>query len=85
MILAVRNISNGDAAKKYIEDSEGRTGVVEVWMLDLASYTSVKAFATRTDGLERLDAVLENAGISVNDFSMAEDNECVSTLPFNTK
>lgn len=77
LIVAVRNTSKGDAAKKYIEDGTGRTGVVEIWELDLASYASVKAFAKRAHGLERLDAVLENAGISVHEFALAEDNECV--------
>lgn len=81
LIVAVRNISKGDAAKKYIEDSTGRTGVVEVWELDLASYASVKAFAERAHGLERLDAVLENAGVSVHEFALAEDNECVFIPP----
>ena len=81
VILAVRNISKGDEAKKYIEAGTGRTGTVEVWELDLASYASVKAFAQRAEGLERLDAVLENAGISSHEFALAEDNECVLDAP----
>ena len=81
VILAVRNLSKGEDARQYIESKTGRTGVVEVWELDLASYGSVKAFAQRAEGLERLDALLENAGISVHDFEMVEDNECA---PFPT-
>jgi retinol dehydrogenase 12 len=75
VILAVRNIRKGEDAKKYIEGQTGRTDVVKVWELDLASYASVKAFAGRVEGLERLDAVLENAGISAHEFELAEDNE----------
>ena len=84
VILAVRNTQKGDDAKKYIEDKTGRVGAVEVWELDLASYVSVKAFARRAGGLERLDAVLENAGISTHAFQWAEDNECVPSFsPFS--
>lgn len=81
VILAVRNLAKGGDAKKHIEAQTGRAGVVEVWELDLASYTSVKAFARRAEGLERLDAVLENAGISAHEFELAEDNECVIPSP----
>ena len=85
VILAVRNIPKGDDAKKQIEAATGRKGVVEVWELDLASYASVKAFAQRAEGLQRLDAVLENAGISSHEFELAEDNECAPSLPPPTK
>lgn len=42
VILAVRNTSKGEAAKRSIEESTGRLGVVEVWPLDLSNYESVK-------------------------------------------
>ncbi|CAD6592413.1 MAG: hypothetical protein ASARMPREDX12_006073 [Alectoria sarmentosa] len=45
VILAVRNLEKGEAAKQSIEESTGRTGVVEVWQLDLAHYESVKDFS----------------------------------------
>ena len=75
VILAVRNLEKGEAAKKTIEKSTGRAGVIEVWQLDLASYESVKDFARRAQGLERLDILVENAGIVTFNFSMMEDNE----------
>ena len=75
VILAVRNLEKGDAAKKSIEQSSGRTGVVEVWQLDLAHYESVRFFAKRAMGLERLDVVVENAGILTGKFVMMEENE----------
>lgn len=62
VILAVRSPEKGEEARKTIETSEKRSGVVEVWALDLASYDSVKAFAKRVAGLERVDVVVENAG-----------------------
>jgi NAD(P)-dependent dehydrogenase (short-subunit alcohol dehydrogenase family) len=80
VILAVRSISKGEAAKESIESSTKRTGVVEVWPLDLASYASVKAFASKATELPRLDAVVENAGIANSEFTMAEDNESTITV-----
>ena len=75
VILAVRTIEKGEEAKRDIEASTKRTGVVEVWSLDLSSYESVKQCAKRAEGLERLDVLVENAGILSWQFKMMEDNE----------
>ncbi|KAG0649949.1 Aspercryptin biosynthesis cluster D [Hyphodiscus hymeniophilus] len=80
VILAVRSVSKGEAAKSSIESSENRPGTVEVWELDLCSYASVKAFATRAQSLPRLDAVVENAGMYAFDFQMAEGDEATITV-----
>jgi len=64
VILAVRTLSKGEAAKNDIEQTTHTTGVVEVWELDLANYDSVKKFATKAMQLERLDVLLNNAGVS---------------------
>jgi NAD(P)-dependent dehydrogenase (short-subunit alcohol dehydrogenase family) len=81
VILAVRNVEKGNEAKKAIEDSTGRTGnVVEVWPLDLSSYDSVKAFATKASTLPRLDILLENAGIATNKYELFEDHESTITV-----
>lgn len=79
VILAVRTVEKGEVAKKSIEESAKRTGVVEVWQLDLASYASVESFAERATKLPRLDVLLENAGIATRKFTMAEDNEATVT------
>ncbi|MCJ1251635.1 hypothetical protein MMC30_008870 [Trapelia coarctata] len=75
VILAVRNLSAGEKAKQSIEASTNRPGVCEVWKLDLASYDSVKAFATRASQLSRLDILLENAAIATPTFSLSEGHE----------
>ena len=81
VILAVRSTSKGEAAKSSIEASTGRKGVVEVWSLDLSSYDSVKAFAAKVNTLDRLDAVIENAGISTGTYRTTEGEE--STIVTN--
>ena len=79
VILAVRNLEKGEAAKVSIEETTNRKNVVEVWQLDLASYESVKQFAKKASGLKRLDAVVENAGIATDKFTVSEDNESTIT------
>jgi len=79
VILGVRNLEKGEAAKSSIEESTNRQGAVEVWQLDLTSYESTKQFAKRAEGLKRLDAVVENAGISKQVWTTAEDNEATIT------
>lgn len=79
VILGVRNLEKGEAAKKSIEETTSKLGVVEVWQLDLANYESTKQFAKRAEGLKRLDAVVENAGIATRRYHVAEDNEATIT------
>ncbi|KAL9020034.1 MAG: hypothetical protein Q9185_002723 [Variospora sp. 1 TL-2023] len=80
LILAVRSIEKGEAAKKAIEESENRSGVVQVWQLDLQSYESVKQFAQRVNRLPRLDIMLENAGIATQTYRQAEEDESTITV-----
>ncbi|KIW62684.1 hypothetical protein PV04_10837 [Phialophora macrospora] len=68
LILAVRTVSKGQAAKEDIvrsvkHRSDGAEAI-DVWPLDLCSTKSTLAFADRVQKeLPRLDAVVENAGI----------------------
>ncbi|KAL5359250.1 hypothetical protein BJX96DRAFT_183631 [Aspergillus floccosus] len=81
LILAVRNVAAGEAARTSIEASTGRTGVCEVWPLDLSSFSSVQAFARRAaQQLCRLDAVVANAAIATNVFDTAEGYERTLTV-----
>lgn len=64
VIIACRSLEKGEAAKLDIEKSTKRTGVIDVWQLDLLNYDSVKAFAKRVDTLKRVDSIVENAGIA---------------------
>ena len=79
VVLGVRNLEKGEAAKKSIEESTKRKGIVEVWQLDLTSYESTKHFVKKAESLKRLDTVVENAGIATNEYRVAEDNEATIT------
>ena len=73
VILGVRNVSAGETAKKEIGAATRISNVAKVWALDLASYDSVKAFAKRADReLDRIDALIENAGVATYQRVMAE-------------
>ena len=82
LILAVRSLEKGNAAKKDIEHSTGcAKGVIQVWQLDMANYGSVQKFAARAEKeLERVDAFLANAGLATTKFSKAEGNELMITV-----
>lgn len=77
VILACRNTDKGNAAAMNIQNSTGCSpDTLEVWKLDMSSYASVIAFAERAKiELPRLDALLANAGMMKNKFTMTEDNE----------
>ncbi|KAH8704875.1 hypothetical protein BGW36DRAFT_366338 [Talaromyces proteolyticus] len=80
VIIAVRNVAAGEKAKQSIEAAVQRTGVCEVWELDLASFSSVKAFGARAAQLPRLDIVVENAALAVSDFRLIEGHERQITI-----
>ena len=62
VILACRTVSKGEAARADIEATTKRSGVVQVWQLDLEDHDSIRKFVRRAETLDRLDVVLENAG-----------------------
>jgi retinol dehydrogenase-12 len=85
LILAVRNVSKGEAAKEDIVESvKHRTDAdaIEIWPLDLTSTDSTTTFASRVlKTLPRLDAVVENAGVVNNYYYASESYE--QTLQVN--
>ena len=73
VILAVRSLSKGEEAKKQIEKRTGRTGVLDVWHLDMQDYSTIKAFAGRASReLERLDIAVLNAGLAKLEFKQSQ-------------
>lgn len=82
LILAVRSLDRGHAAKADIEATT-RCGkdVIQVWQIDMGSYASVQKFAARVDReLDRVDIVLANAGVARLKYSVVEDNEETITV-----
>ena len=75
VILGCRSTAKGEDAKREIESSTQRTGVVEVWPLDLQDYDSVREFANQCNTLPRIDVLLESAGIATATYQFAGGNE----------
>lgn len=81
LILAVRSVSAGEDAKnKLLKANPSKSIDIEVWPIDMSSYVSVKEFAKRAETLERIDALVNNAGILTAKYNMAEDNESTITV-----
>ncbi|ORY08960.1 hypothetical protein BCR34DRAFT_569260 [Clohesyomyces aquaticus] len=81
-IMAVRSVDKGEKAKAAIIQATGcDPKIIEIWTIDLTSYDSVKAFATRADReLERIDVLLENAAVASMEWNWVEDNERMVTV-----
>ena len=74
VILAVRSHSKGEAALAAIREVTGRD-VCEIWELDLSSLDSIEAFAQRLNTLDRLDALIQNAGIAMANYKVVNGME----------
>ncbi|KAF2144827.1 uncharacterized protein K452DRAFT_266972 [Aplosporella prunicola CBS 121167] len=76
VILAVRSVEKGEAAVEHvIATTQCLPTRLEVWYLDLANYASIQRFGDRVRQLERLDAVVQNAGILTFKWGTAEGHE----------
>jgi NAD(P)-dependent dehydrogenase (short-subunit alcohol dehydrogenase family) len=76
VILACRSLDKGFNAKKDIEHSfAADPSVIEVWEVDVGSWESVREFCKRVEGLERVDCVVENAGVATPKFEIVEGFE----------
>ncbi|KAI3316578.1 short-chain dehydrogenase/reductase SDR [Xylariaceae sp. AK1471] len=67
VILAVRNIEKGEAAREEIL-AQNPTVEVLVWELDHESFPSIDEFGKRAAKLDRLDFVILNAGVKNVDY-----------------
>lgn len=80
VILAVRSLTAGEKAQRDIETTTGRTNVIEVWHLDLGNHDSIRENVKRVQQLERLDVVVENAGMVTHKWNIIEGDESQVTI-----
>ncbi|KAL4810163.1 hypothetical protein BDV18DRAFT_130407 [Aspergillus unguis] len=83
LIIGSRSLQRGETAKTELEKRTSRTGVVQVWELEMNSFQSVKSFAARAEGLKQLDVALLNAGLWNREFTKSEEG-WEETLQVNT-
>jgi NAD(P)-dependent dehydrogenase (short-subunit alcohol dehydrogenase family) len=85
VILAVRTLSKGEkAAESILESTHATKDVIEVWPLDLSSYESIRAFGARVQTLDRLDAVIQNAGVLTNYYKVERESGLESHIAINS-
>ncbi|KAK4064136.1 uncharacterized protein Triagg1_9115 [Trichoderma aggressivum f. europaeum] len=84
VILAVRTVSKGQAAKEDIlrsVTSRNDAEAIEVWPLDQTSNQSTLEFCERVqEQLPRLDAAVLNAGINTKEFRVVDGYEQVTQV-----
>ncbi|KAH8694022.1 putative short-chain dehydrogenase/reductase family protein [Talaromyces proteolyticus] len=86
LILGSRDLERGRSAKHELERRTGRTGVVQVWPLDMSSFHSVQEFAARVYREipdQRLHIALLNAGVMHREHVLSCDG-WEDTLQVNT-
>ncbi|KAE8151806.1 dehydrogenase [Aspergillus avenaceus] len=71
LVLGVRTVSKGEAAKEEIQ-RQSPTCEVVVWPLDQESFESIKAFGERVQTLDRLDVVILSAGVKFLEFTQSK-------------
>ncbi|KAJ5891659.1 uncharacterized protein N7473_007887 [Penicillium subrubescens] len=83
LILAVRSAAKGENAAAKLR-KQYTQATIEVWQLDMTSYESVQAFATRAEKhLSRLDLAVLNAGIAGSDFKIVPSTGHEEALQVN--
>jgi NAD(P)-dependent dehydrogenase (short-subunit alcohol dehydrogenase family) len=80
VILGVRSLDRGNAAKEKIEADTSIKGVAEVWEVDLGSYASVQEFVKKLSALVRVDVVIENASVALDQKTISEGLETSLTV-----
>lgn len=82
VILAVRSLEKGEAAKEDIlRTTKATSDTIRVWKLDMQNYQSVLDFASRCDSdLKRLDIAVLNAGTATDKWFMAGQDESNITV-----
>lgn len=64
LIIGCRSLERGKSIKEDLEKRTSRHGVIHIWELEMNSFASVKAFASRiANEIDRLDIALLNAGL----------------------
>ncbi|KAK0437398.1 hypothetical protein EV421DRAFT_1029538 [Armillaria borealis] len=72
LVLTARDEAKGKKALAQIQADTGYSKA-ELWIIDLANFNSVVAFADRADQeLDRLDILIENAGVATWEYEQVE-------------
>ncbi|AEO67415.1 b44fdfcd-6d21-4642-a3c1-e4bd02a43014 [Thermothielavioides terrestris] len=83
VILGVRNLEKGRLAKKEIETATRcKSDIIQLWDLDIESPASIKSFVEKVNTLDRVDVVINNAGLGTK-FAIHEAYDCNRIMAVN--
>ncbi|KFA54231.1 hypothetical protein S40293_08148 [Stachybotrys chartarum IBT 40293] len=72
LVIGVRSQSRGDAAANLLRDEFPNVEIC-VWIVDMASYKSVRQFSEQCATLPRIDIVILNAGLMMASYTTVTD------------
>lgn len=79
LILACRSMDRGRKARDFVLAAEGESQsnvAVDVWVLDMSSRSSIRAFAERAgQELNRIDAIILNAGVDLMRYEKVSEED----------
>ncbi|PVH97442.1 NAD(P)-binding protein [Periconia macrospinosa] len=82
LVMGVRSETKGNAAANLLR-KEFPMAQVSVWLLDMESYDSIRAFANRCASLPRIDISILNAGLTVKKFNAVPATGHETTVQVN--
>lgn len=82
LVMGVRSQAKGDAAAAQLRE-EFPDSQVSVWILDMESYDSVRAFAEKCASLPRIDVAILNAGLMTASYTTAPSTGHELTMQVN--
>ncbi|KAM0084539.1 hypothetical protein ACKRZS_003189 [Fusarium odoratissimum] len=84
LIIAVRSEEKGSAAAEQLRRTlPSSSSQIDVWKLDMASYSSIEDFAKRCETLPRIDFVFLNAGMGGTTFNLNKATGHEETMQVN--
>lgn len=82
LIMGVRSQAKGDAAATELR-RDFPSAMISVWIVDMESYDSVRAFASRCESLNRIDIAILNAGLIKTSYTVVRATGNEVTLQVN--
>ncbi|KAL3476264.1 hypothetical protein BJX99DRAFT_144034 [Aspergillus californicus] len=82
LIITVRNEKKGGDAAAELGRRHPKAKI-DVWLLDMLSYDSIKGFTTQCNGLTRIDFVILNAGTMSGEFMIDKSTKHEVTFQVN--
>lgn len=82
LIIAVRSIAKGEAAANTLR-AKYPQATIDVFQLDMSSYSSIQAFAAQVEQLEHVDIAILNAGVRKTKFELGPSTGHEETIQVN--